>query len=151
MSDFKPGIDYVGVTTAFLCHGGNGKFLMLRRGKNCRDEQGTWEFGGGRLEFGKTLEENVLQEVEEEYGCHGQIEEQLPAISLLRWHENVKTHWATIPFVIKVNPQEVKMNEPHKFDEMGWYGLDELPQPLHSGVSIYLDKVRDYLKKYEIS
>lgn len=38
-----------------------------------------WDPGSGQLELGLTLEENVLKECKEEYGCKGIIQEQLPA------------------------------------------------------------------------
>jgi ADP-ribose pyrophosphatase YjhB (NUDIX family) len=41
---------------------------MHCRSKNCRDEQGCWDCGGGSMEFGETFEETVKREVEEEYG-----------------------------------------------------------------------------------
>jgi 8-oxo-dGTP pyrophosphatase MutT (NUDIX family) len=62
------GIDYTGITCGCICHDGNGKVLMGKRSKNCRDEQGAWEFGGGSMEFGETLEEHVSREVKEEFG-----------------------------------------------------------------------------------
>lgn len=39
------GIDYIGITCIFFCHDGNGKILMHKRSKNCRDEIGNWDIG----------------------------------------------------------------------------------------------------------
>lgn len=36
----KNGIDYIGVGVVFFCHDGGGNFLMNKRSKNSRDEQG---------------------------------------------------------------------------------------------------------------
>ncbi len=144
----KPGIDYIGVSTAFYCHDGNGNFLLHKRSKNCRDEQGSWDNGGGRLEFGLTPEENVLKELEEEYGCKGEIQEKLPAHSIFREFYSIKTHWIQIPFIIKIDPKEAKNNEPDKIDEMGWFRLDNLPQPYHKGSSQTLREYKDYFDKY---
>ena len=55
----KPGIDYIGVSTPFYCHDGQGNFLFHKRSQKCRDEQGRWDTGSGKLEFGLTVEENV--------------------------------------------------------------------------------------------
>ncbi len=144
----KPGIDYIGITTPFYCHNGNGLFLLHKRSENCRDEHGRWDSGSGKLEFGMTPEENVLKEVMEEYGCKGEIEEHLPAHSLFRQHEGKKTHWISIPFVIKVNPKEVKNNEPEKIVEIGWFSLDNLPQPLHTGFNFTLNAYKEHFDKY---
>ena len=78
------GIDYVGVTTPFYCNDGKGNFLLHKRSKNTRDEHGRWDPGSGKLDFGLEFEENVLKEVFEEYGCKGEIQEQLPAHTILR-------------------------------------------------------------------
>ena len=143
----KIGYDYVGITTPFFCHDGKGNLLLHKRGLKCRDEQGKWDAGGGKLEFNLSLEENVLQEVFEEYGCKGEIEERLPAEDLFRIFDGVKTHWITIPFFIKVNHEEAKNNEPHKIDEIGWFTLDNLPTPLHSGFQKSLDYYKSYFEK----
>lgn len=42
----KPGVDYIGVCVVYLCHDGQGNFVMNKRGKNCRDEVGKWDIGG---------------------------------------------------------------------------------------------------------
>ena len=144
----KPGLDYIGISTAFICHDGNGRFLLGKRSKNCRDEQGAWEFGGGVLEFGFTLEENVLREIKEEYGCEGTIEEELPPITLFRNSEGEKTHWVTIPYIVRVNPSKAKLNEPESQDEIGWFRLDEFPQPFHTGATSIFEAYRDRFRKY---
>lgn len=144
------GVDYVAVSTPFYCINEYGELLMHKRSKNCRDEQGTWDTGSGQLEFGQTPEESVLREVKEEYGCTGEIVEELFPISVLRKNNGLDTHWLAIPFIINVKKEEVKINEPEKIDAIGWFTLDNLPQPLHSGLKKYIletDRVT-YLKKY---
>ena len=89
--------------------------------------------GGGRLEFGLTPEENVLKEVKEEYGCKGVIQKGIPPHTLIRMNKGKKTHWIVFPFFIKVKRSEVKINEPEKIDELGWFRLNKLPKPLHTG------------------
>lgn len=80
----RPGIDYIAISTPFYCNDGKGNFVFHKRSKSCRDEQGAWDPGSGKLEFGLTPEQNVLQEILEEYGCKGTIQEQLPAHSIFR-------------------------------------------------------------------
>lgn len=145
----KIGVDYVGISTPFYCNDGQGNFLLHKRSKNCRDENDNWDPGSGKLDFGISIEENVLKEVAEEYGCKGEIQERLPAHDIFREHDGVKTHWVAIPFFIKINPKEAKNNEPEKIDEIGWFRLDNLPQPLHSGFQITLSKFSEYFQKYK--
>lgn len=146
----KPGIDYIGIATSFYCNDGKGNFLFHKRSDKCRDEQGRWDTGSGQLDFGLTPEENVLKEVFEEYGCKGEIQEQLPAHSILREQNGEKTHWLAIPFFVKVNPLEIKNNEPDKIDEIGWFTLNSLPEPLHTGFNFTFNKYREYFLKYKI-
>ncbi len=145
----KAGTDYLGVTTPFYCNDGKGNFLFHKRSKNCRDEQGRWDPGSGQHEFGLTLEDNVLREVMEEYGCNGEIQERLPAHDIFRENEGRKTHWVAVPFFVKINPEEVKINEPEKIDEIGWFKLPELPEPLHSGFRYSFNNFKDYFEKYQ--
>lgn len=142
------GFDYIGVTTPFFCTDGHGRFLLHKRSARCRDEQGTWDVGAGQLEFGQSFEESVLREVREEYGCDGTILEQLPVKNILRHHDGKQTHWVSIAFVIKVDPTTVRNNEPDKIDELGWFTLDNLPHPLHSGTGATLQWLADRFARY---
>ena len=68
----KKGEDFTGVTIVYFCHDGKGNFLFNKRSKNCRDEIGNWDCGGGALEFGETVEETLKKEVKEEiFAKHG--------------------------------------------------------------------------------
>lgn len=144
----KPGIDYIGIATPFYCNDGKGNFLFHKRSNQCRDEKGRWDTGSGQLDFGLTPEENVLKEVFEEYGCNGEIQEQLPAHLILREQNDKKTHWLVIPFFVKINPIDVKNNEPDKIDEISWFSLDNLPKPLHTGFNFSFNKYKKYFEKY---
>lgn len=146
----RVGVDYIGVRTPFYCPDGQGNFLLHKRSQNCRDEQGRWDPGSGELDFGLTPEENVLREVREEYGCHGEIDGQLPPHSIIREPNGERTHWLAIPFFIKVKREEVKNNEPDKIDELSWFRLDNLPQLLHTGFSYTFNRHKDYFDKYKL-
>lgn len=91
-NNWKIGIDYVGISTPFYCNDGKGNFLLHKRSKNCRDEVRRWDPGSGKLEFGLSLEDNLLKEIKEEYGCDGKIQERLPAHDIFRVINGVKTH-----------------------------------------------------------
>ncbi len=145
----KPGIDYIGISTPFYCNDGNGLWLLHKRSNNCRDEHNRWDPGSGQLEFGATPEENVLREVMEEYGCKGEIQGRLPVHSIFREWDGIKTHWLAVPFFVKVNPREAKNNEPDKIDEIGWFSLNNLPTPLHSGFAFTLARYKEYFEKYK--
>lgn len=140
----KAGFDYIGISTPFYCTDGKGKYLFHKRSKKCRDEQGRWDSGSGEIDFGQTPEQSVLREVQEEYGCTGKIIGKLPPTALFRNHNGQKTHWIIFPFFIKVNPRNVRINEPEKIDEIGWFTLNNLPKPLHTGFLYMFKRYRKH-------
>jgi len=144
----RPGIDFIGVSVSFFCHDKEGNFLLHKRSDKCRDEKGRWDFGGGRVEIGETLEKAVLREIKEEYGVIGEIEKQLPAHSLLRVEGKTKTHWLIITFIIKVDRKNIILGVPKKMIELGWFRLNSLPKPLHTGAKYTLNHYESEFKKY---
>jgi ADP-ribose pyrophosphatase YjhB (NUDIX family) len=147
-NNLKPGIDYIGVTTPFYCVDEFGRYLFHKRSKNCRDEHGKWDTGGGKLEFGLTPEQNVLKEVEEEYGCVGEILEQIQIYTSLRKWDNKQLHWLAIPFFIRVKSSEVKIGDPIAMDEIGFFKFGEFPTPLHPGLEKVLISHSKLFRKY---
>lgn len=143
------GVSYVGVATSFLCYDKNGEFVMARRAQSARDEQGKWDQGGGGLKHGVTLEENVRREVVEEYGAQPQKITFIGFSEVFRVLDNsTLTHWITFHHAVLVDKEEVRINEPESFDEIGWFTLDVLPSPLHSQQEPFFDKYKKELKQY---
>lgn len=142
----KKGLDYTGVTVVYFCHDGAGNFLMNKRGQNCRDEQGTWDPGGGGVEFGESVEETVKKEIMEEYGTDVIKQEFLGFRDIHREANGKKTHWIGLDFKVLVDRNKAKNGEPHKFDDVQWFTLDTLPSPLHSQfptfIKLYEQKLR---------
>ena len=138
-----PGEDYVGVSVIFYCHDGKGNFLLSKRGKNSRDEHGTWDPGGGRVEFGDSIEDTLEREIREEY-CTDIIEcEFLGYRDIHREHNGRKTHWIGLDFKVLVDKDKVKNGELHKLDAVEWFTLDNLPAPLHSQFPAFLKLYKD--------
>lgn len=141
----KKGEDFTGITITYFCHDGQGNFLFNKRSKNCRDEVGNWDCGGGGLEFGDTVEDTLKKEIKEEYCTDVLRSEFLGFMDVHRELNGKKTHWVALDFKVMVDRSKVKNGEPHKFDEIGWFGLDNLPQPLHSQIpqalEIYKGKI----------
>jgi ADP-ribose pyrophosphatase YjhB (NUDIX family) len=142
----KKGIDYIGVCVVFFCHDGEGNFLMAKRSKNCRDEHGCWDIGGGALELGDNVEKRLKDEIKEEY-CTDIVDyEFLGFRDVHRESDGVKTHWIGIDFKVLVDKIQVKNGEPHKFDEISWFSLESLPEPLHSETPHFLEKYKEKLQ-----
>src|SRR3989344_3566011 len=126
------GIDYTGISVVFFCHDGQGRFLMQKRGTAARDEHGVWDIGAGGLELHSTPEETLRQEIKEEYGTDVLDSELLGFRDVHREHDGQKTHWLALDFKVLVDPSKVVNGEPHKFDAIDWFSLDQLPKNMHS-------------------
>jgi len=136
----KKGFNFPAVGVGFFCHDGKGKFLMQRRSKNARDEHGTWDIGGGGIDFGLTVREALEKEVKEEY-CADILDAELLGYSdVIRDLDGKKSHWLVIDWKVLVDPKQVRCGEPHKFDATGWFTVDSLPSPLHSVNSSFFKK-----------
>ena len=130
----EKGIDYVGITVSFRCHDGAGNYVMHRRSENCRDEHGCWDFGGGGLHVGETLEDCLRREVKEEHNADVQSFEYMGHKEMFREHEGRQTHWIRFAYRALVDRDEVTNNEPDKHEEVQWFTMDNLPGPLHSQI-----------------
>ncbi len=141
----QKGIDYIAIGVSYYCHDGKGNYVMSKRSTNCRDEHGCWDFGGGGLDFGMTVEETLKKELKEEY-CAENIEyEFLGYYDAFREQGGVNTHWVQLLFLVKVDPNEIKNGEPHKFDAVEWFRLDNLPTPLHSQLE---NQIKKFINKF---
>ncbi len=129
----------------YFCHNGQGNVLMAQRSVNARDEQGRWDIGGGGVEFGDSVEETLKKEIQEEYNANVLSFEFLGFRDVKRNHEGKVTHWMALDFKVLVDPVGVKINEPHKFDDLKWFTLETLPDHVHSQFPLFLEKYRDKL------
>lgn len=142
----QKGVDFTGVCVVYFCHDGDGNFVMSKRGTNCRDEQGRWDPGGGGLEYGDTVEATLRKEILEEYGTEVRSFDFLGFRDVHRNHNGTRTHWIALDFKVLVDKDKVKNNEPHKFDEVKWFRLENLPEPLHSQFPVFLQQYNSRLK-----
>lgn len=142
------GVDYIGIGISFFCHDGANNFLLHQRSNSCRDEQGSWDFGGGKIEFGEDFEQSALREIYEEYGCVALLQKQLPPLTFFREHQGLKTHWVSIGFIAQIDPGKATLNEPQSMDRIGWFHIDMLPHPLHSGCKYRLEKHKQLFLPY---
>jgi 8-oxo-dGTP diphosphatase len=133
------------VSCVFVCHDGDGRVLLARRSAGARDEPGTWDTGAGALEFGETFEAAVTREVREEYSTSPLDITTLGVRNVLR--DRPASHWVAVVFAVRVDPATVAIGEPHKFDQLGWFTIDALPEPLHSQLppTLALPSVRSIL------
>ncbi|MBI5003473.1 NUDIX domain-containing protein [Candidatus Kaiserbacteria bacterium] len=141
----QKGVDYPGITVTYVCHDGVGNILMQKRGINCRDENGTWDTGGGGLELHDTVEETLRKEIAEEYKTDVLGFDFLGYRDVHCENNGVKTHWLALDFKVLVDRDKAQNGEPHKFDAIGWFAKDSLPSPLHSQLPFYFEKYKKEL------
>ena len=107
------------------------------------------------MEFGDTVENTLRKEIREEYCTDVVNYEFLGFRDVHRVHDGKPTHWIALDFKVLIDRAKVKNGEPHKFEEIGWFALEDFPAPLHSQFPFFLEKYREYIiesvsiKKFE--
>ncbi len=139
-------MDFIGVAVVYFCHDGKGNVLFAKRSQNSRDEQGRWDIGGGGVEFGETVEQTLKKEIKEEYNAQVISFEFLGFRDVHRIHDGQPTHWIALDYKVLISPDNVKIGEPDKFDDIGWFTIDALPTPVHSQFPEFLAKYRESLQ-----
>ena len=141
----QKGLNFTGITIVYFCHDGQGSYLMAKRSIKCRDEHGTWDCGGGGLEFGDNVIKTLKKEIKEEYNCDIIKHEFLGYRDVHRKLNGKQTHWIALDFKVQIDKKLVKNNEPHKFDDLKWFKLNKLPNPLHSQLPKFINLYQNKL------
>lgn len=138
----KAGKDYIGVGVGAIVLNDKGEVFLSQRGEKAKNERGTWEFPGGSVEFGEKLADAVAREFLEEYGMVIKVGELLAVDDHILSEEG--QHWVSPTFLARHVSGEPIIKEPNKCSAIGWFAIDNLPEPL-SLITQY--NVRDYLRK----
>ncbi|MCA9352007.1 NUDIX domain-containing protein [Patescibacteria group bacterium] len=120
----KKGVDYVGVGVGALIKNENNEYFLSKRGMGCRNEVGTWEFPGGGVEFGDSLEETIIREMDEEYNLKIKVLDLVKTVDHMIPNES--QHWVAITFLCEIVSGEPHINEPDKCSQIGWFSLHEI-------------------------
>lgn len=104
---------------------GNGNLLMTLR--TSAHEPGTWCPPGGHLEMGESFLDCCKKEVKEEVGLDLKDVEMLGVVNNIFSPDK---HYINIDFVAKGVSGQPIIGEPEKIAKVGWYNLNNLPQPL---------------------
>jgi len=142
----KVGEDCVGVGGGVLIFNKKREIFLQKRGKKSRNEVGKWEKPGGRVEYGETAVIAMKREVKEETGLNINIWGYLPHTDHII--KKQKQHWVAFNYLADIKSGKAENKEPHKFDEIGWFNLKNLPkniaQPTREAVKNY--KAKKYIK-----
>jgi len=122
----KKGIDYIGVGVGAVIFDSEGRVFLAKRGREARNESGGWEFPGGSVEFGETLEQAIAREVKEEYGIEIAVLGLLDVVNHLIPEE--RQHWVSPTYLCRIASGTPRIREPHKCDEIGWFAVGEIPE-----------------------
>jgi 8-oxo-dGTP diphosphatase len=133
----KRGIDYIGVGVGAMILNNEGKLFLSQRGPLSKNERGSWEFPGGSVEFGETLENALKREMLEEYGIRIEVNELLDVVDHILPEEN--QHWVSPTFICQITHGIPIILEPGKCSQIGWFSLDGLPFPLSKISQVNLD------------
>ena len=121
----KKGVDYIGVGVGAVIFDSCGRVFLAKRGREARNESGRWEFPGGGVEYGETLEHAIAREVREEYGIEIEVLGLLDVVNHLIPEE--RQHWVSPTFLCRIASGIPRIREPHKCDDIGWFAIDEIP------------------------
>lgn len=133
----QPGIDFpgLGVGLAILR---DGELLLCKRMK--APEAGHWNIVGGKVDHMEPAELAARREAEEETGL------SIGPIRYLGITEQLieadRQHWISLLYLTDDTSGDPQRTEPDKLSEIGWFDLDDLPQPL----SVFTQTVLTYLR-----
>lgn len=138
----KAGKDYIGAGGGVLILNKKEECLLMKRGKNSKNEAGWWCKPGGAIDWGEKAEDAMKREIREELGIEIDIWGYLPHTDHVIKKDN--QHWLAVNYVASIKKGEPKNMEPDKHDEIRWFSLDELPRKTTKTTR---EPVRDFLNK----
>jgi 8-oxo-dGTP diphosphatase len=102
--------------------------LMHRSGTGYAD--GYYAFVGGKCDKGETIIENAIRECYEEVGAIVAPEDLQFAHVIHRIDADNDKNWVLFFFVVEKWQGEITNREPDKHDELAWFPLTALPEPM---------------------
>ncbi|GAJ91231.1 NUDIX domain-containing protein [Agrobacterium sp. SHOUNA12C] len=121
----KPGIDFPGLGTG-LAILRDRKLLLYKRLK--APEAGFWSIVGGKVDHMEPAAKAAIREAEEESGLSIGNIDYLCATEVI--NDTDRQHWISLIYLTKDFSGEASLVEPDKLSDFGWFGRNELPQPL---------------------
>ncbi len=137
-----PGRNSIGIVAVVICHDRNGEILIQKRGPGCADQQGCWDFVGGKVDLFELAKDAALREVREELGV------TLAGTRLVYTRDFVqpavgnprhRAHWVSWVYTALFPRGAEEIKEPDKIEELRWVTLDKLPRPRHYAIDYHLD------------
>ena len=112
-----------------------GDRLLLGKRINTHSDN-SWQFPGGHLEFGETVEHCARREVMEEAGIS--IRDIRPGGYTNDVFIDADKHYVTLFVTSEYDSGTLKVMEPDKCDQWRWFRWNDLPQPLFLPIRNFL-------------
>ena len=96
-----------------------GRYLLARR-----QDIGWWHLVGGGLEYGETIQQGLLREVQEEIGASVDI------LRLVGVYAKPQKQEVVLTFLCHLATDTAEPRISDEITEIGWFAPDDLPQPL---------------------
>jgi ADP-ribose pyrophosphatase YjhB (NUDIX family) len=104
----------------------DGRILLMRRLK--APEAGCWGIAGGKVDLYETAAEGARREIAEELGVQIAADDLLCIVDQI--DREAGDHWLSAVYLAERFTGEPSILEPHKHGGLGWFDLDDAPQPL---------------------
>jgi len=111
------------------------KILIIQRSADDMVAASTWEFVGGKLEFGEELDTALKREIKEEVGLDVSIEELLYATTF-KTHEHRQL--VLLTYLCTAESAKVKLSTEHQ--NFLWANKSQMLEMLHEPIITDLDK-----------
>jgi len=121
----------------------NKTLLVKRRGSHAEGCYGSF---GGHVEYGETPIEACKREVQEELGIEVGNFQFVSCTNMIKYGK----HYLDVSFVVELVSGEPTIMGPDKIESMGWYDLNNLPEPLFEPVRIVLEALKSGEKYFEV-
>jgi 8-oxo-dGTP diphosphatase len=122
----------------------DGKTLLAKR--KGAHASGMWGSMGGHVEFGETPIEAAKRESMEELGIKIGNFKFLACTNMLKEGK----HYVDVSFIAEIISGEPKIMEPHKIEEIGWFPMDDLPDPLFGPVATCFEAIKTGQNYFEM-
>jgi mutator protein MutT len=130
------------IAAAAIIEDDAGRVLLMKRGKCARNQIGRWEFPGGRVKFGETLENAVRREVKEELGVQVSVRRILALFEDILLNEG--QHWISPAYICSISSGIPSIMEKDKAELIGWFETDTLPGEL---TEVATKTLEEYLRQ----
>lgn len=99
----------------------NPQRLLSARRQAPKSFAGSWEFPGGKVEDGETVDQALVREISEELGVEIAIGDEVPSPDGGPW--KVVNDWEMRVWLVEITSGEPQVGREH--DQIAWLDLDE--------------------------